>query len=390
MVRTPIYFDNNATTRTDPRVVEAMLPYFTEFFGNAASTTHAFGRKARQAVEQARAAFAKGIGAATPSEIVFTSGATESDNLAIKGAAYAYREKGDHLITCLTEHKAVLDTCKHLEHEGFAVTYLKPQPDGLIGLEELEQAMTDRTILVSIMHANNEIGVLQDIGAIGKLCQEKGVLFHSDAAQSLGKVPFDAQALHVDLASFTAHKIYGPKNAGALYVRKSDPAVNLALQMHGGGHEGGMRSGTLNVPGIVGLATALELCLQEIDWERDRLERMCRRLLEGLKAALPGICLNGHPTRRAPGNLSLCFPGLDAGSLMLGLNDVAVSAGSACNTGSAAPSYVLKAIGMSDEAARSTLRFGLGRFNTEAEVEQVIARFAEYARRAPVRLTKAG
>ncbi|HZT44451.1 MAG TPA: cysteine desulfurase family protein [Chthonomonadaceae bacterium] len=382
MVRTPIYFDNNATTRTDPRVVEAMLPYFSEFFGNAASTTHAFGRKAHQAVEKARTTFAKGIGAASPAEIVFTSGATESDNLAIKGVAYACREKGDHLITCLTEHKAVLDTCKYLEHEGFSVTFLKPQPDGLIDLAELEQAITDRTILVSIMHANNEIGVLQDVAAIGKLCRDKGILFHTDAAQSLGKVPFDVQAMNVDLASFTAHKIYGPKNAGALYVRKSDPAVPLALQMHGGGHEGGMRSGTLNVTGIVGLAKALELCLQEIDWERERLEAMCQRLLAGFKAALPGLCLNGHPTRRAPGNLSLCFPGIDAGSLMLGLHDVAVSAGSACNTGSAAPSYVLKAIGLSDALARSTLRFGLGRFNTEAEVEYVIARFAEFMRRA--------
>lgn len=382
MVRTPIYFDNNATTRADPRVVEAMLPYFSEFYGNAASTTHAFGRKAHQAVEKSRAAFAADIGAASPSEIVFTSGATESDNLAIKGVAYAYREKGDHIVTCLTEHKAVLDTCKFLEHEGFSVTFLKPQPDGLIDLAELERAITDRTILVSIMHANNEIGVLQDIAAIGKLCKEKGVLLHTDAAQSLGKVPFDVQALNVDLASFTAHKIYGPKNAGALYVRQSEPAVQLALQMHGGGHEGGMRSGTLNVTGIVGLTKALELCLEELDWERERLEAMCKRLLEGFKMALPDLCLNGHPTRRAPGNLSLCFPGMDAGSLMLGLHDVAVSAGSACNTGSAAPSYVLKAIGLSDEAARSTLRFGLGRFNTEAEVETVITRFAEFARRA--------
>jgi cysteine desulfurase len=380
MVKTPIYFDNNATTPTDPRVVEAMLPYFTEVFGNAASRTHSFGWDAAQAVDDARAAIARAINA-DPKEIIFTSGATESDNLAIKGVAEAYADRGNHIVTVQTEHKAVIDSCKHLERLGFCVTYLQPQPDGLLDLAALADAITERTILVSVMQANNEIGVLQDVAAIGALCRARGVLFHTDASQSLGKVPLDVQAMPIDLISCTAHKLYGPKGIGALYVRRRDPQVRLALQMDGGGHERGFRSGTLNVTGIVGFGKAVELCMQEREQETTRLTYLRDRLKNGLQSALPDVRVNGHETQRLPGSLNLAFAGVESDSLMMGLNDVAFSSGSACSSGSISPSYVLKALGLRDEVALTSVRFGLGRFNTEAEVDYVIARCIEVLRR---------
>ncbi|HZP84454.1 MAG TPA: IscS subfamily cysteine desulfurase [Chthonomonadaceae bacterium] len=380
MIRTPIYFDNNATTPTDPRVVEAMLPYFTEHFGNAASQTHSFGWTAQQAVETARKAIAAAINA-SPREIVFTSGATESDNLAIKGVSEAYADRGSHIVTVQTEHKAILDSCKHLEKHGFQVTYLPPEPDGLLDLNRLADAITEKTILVSVMQANNEIGVVQDIAAIGALCRERGVLFHTDASQSLGKVPLDVEAMHIDLASFTAHKLYGPKGIGALYVRRRDPQVNLAIQMDGGGHERGFRSGTLNVTGIVGFGKAVEICMQEREQETARLVHLRDRLKRGLQSALPNVCVNGHETQRLPGNLNVSFHGVVSDSLMMGLSDVALSSGSACSSGSLAPSYVLKALGLREETALSAIRFGLGRFNTEEEVDYVIGRCVEVVRR---------
>ncbi len=376
MIRTPIYFDNNATTPTDPRVVEAMLPYFTERFGNAASRTHKLGWEAEAAVENARALLARAIGA-DPTEIVFTSGATESDNLALKGVAEAYAGKGSHLITAQTEHKAILDSCKHLEKRGFRVTYLKPRPDGLIDLEELADTITEQTLLVSIMHANNEIGVLQDVAAIGHLCHEQGVLFHTDASQSLGKVPIDVQKMQIDLASFTAHKLYGPKGIGALYVRRRDPQVRLAIQMDGGGHERGFRSGTLNVTGIVGFGKAAQICQEEMETERRRLTFLRDKLKNGLRSALSDVTINGHETQRLPGNLNLSFVGVESDSLMARLSDVALSSGSACNSGEVTPSYVLKAISLPDALALSAVRFGLGRFNTEEEVDYVIGRCVE-------------
>src|SRR6266851_3293373 len=329
MVRTPIYLDNNPTTPVDPRVLEAMLPYFTEFFGNSASSGHSFGRTALGAVTRARNSISKAINSADPREIVFTSGATESDNLAIKGVAEAYAEKGDHIITTQTEHKAVLDTCIRLEAEGFRVTYLPVGSDGLIDLGELKDALTDDTILVTIMAANNEIGVVQDVGAIGEICRERGVFFHTDATQAIGKVPFDVQAMNVDLASFTAHKIYGPKGVGGLYVRRADPHVKLNAQIDGGGHEAGYRSGTLNVPGIVGLAKSVELCLEDIEEETMRLVFLRDRLKNGLFGALDDVYLNGHPTKRLPGHLNLSFAGIEGESLLFGLQDIALSTTSA-------------------------------------------------------------
>jgi cysteine desulfurase len=376
MVRLPIYLDNNATTPCDPRVVEEMLPYFTETFGNAASTGHSFGRTARVAVERARASIARSLNAAAPGEIVFTSGATESDNLAIKGVAERCRERGNHIITCVCEHKAVLDSCKHLESQGFEVTYLGVGPDGLLSLDELAGAITDRTILVTIMAGNNESGVVQDVAAIGALCREREVCFHTDATQFVGKLPFDARAMNVDLASLSAHKVYGPKGVGALYVRR-DPSVCLTSQMDGGGHESGHRSGTLNVTGIVGLAAALRLCVEDLDSEIRQLRFLRDKLLTGLQQRLDGVRLNGHPERRLPGHLSLSFAGIIGEDLLAAVPEIAVSSISACSSGSATPSHVLTSLGLSEAEAFSTVRFGIGRFNTEEEIDYTINRVSE-------------
>jgi cysteine desulfurase len=370
-VKLPIYLDNNATTRTDPRVVEAMLPYFSEHYGNSASRSHPFGWAAEEAIDIARAQLAAVIGA-DPKEIVFTSGATESNNLAIKGVAEMYAEKGNHFITVSTEHKAVLDTMKHLESQGCQVTFLGVDKDGLVDLNELRDAITDKTVLVSIMVANNEIGVVQPIREIGAICREKGVLFHTDATQGYGKIPLDVNADNIDLASFTGHKIYGPKGIGALYVRRKGPRVRLTAQIDGGGHERGFRSGTLNVTGIVGFGKAAQLCQEEMGFEMERLTALRDRLSTGIIDAIDETYINGHKTHRLPGNMNISFGYVEGESLLMGLKDVALSSGSACTSASLEPSYVLKALGLGDELAHSSLRFGLGRFTTDAEVDWVI------------------
>jgi cysteine desulfurase len=380
MPKLPIYMDNHATTPVDPRVLEAMLPYFTERFGNAASRNHSFGWQAEEAVEAARKQVADLIGA-TAKEIVFTSGATESDNLAIKGAAHMYREKGNHLITVVTEHKAVIDTCKHLEKEGFAVTYLPVSKDGLIDLDQLRAAITNRTILISVMAANNEVGVLQPVAEIGKIARERGVLFHTDAVQAAGKVPFDVNGMNVDMASLSAHKMYGPKGVGALYVRRRNPRVLLTPIIDGGGHERGMRSGTLNVPGVVGMGKAAALARGEMASEAARLASLRDRLLAGLRQGLDEIYVNGSMEHRLPGNLNVSFAYVEGESLLMGVNDVAVSSGSACTSATLEPSYVLKALGTGDELAHSSIRFGLGRFNTEEEVDYVVGKLVSVVRR---------
>lgn len=372
-VTLPIYMDNHATTPLDPRVLEAMLPYLTGKFGNAASRNHSFGWEAEQAVEVAREQIAKLIGA-TAKEIIFTSGATESDNLAIKGIAEMYRERGNHIITQVTEHKAVLDTCKRLEKYGYRVTYLPVKADGLIDLEDLKRAIDDKTILVSIMAANNEIGVLQPIREIGKICHEKGVIFHCDAVQIIGKVPFHVIEDNVDVASISGHKLYGPKGVGALYVRRRNPRVQIAAQIDGGGHERGMRSGTLNVPGIVGLGAACALAQEEMASEAARLTALRDRLRQKLESELDYVHVNGSWEHRLPGNLNMSFVYVEGESLLMGINDVAVSSGSACTSATLEPSYVLKALGLGDDVAHSSIRFGLGRFNTEAEVDYVAAK----------------
>src|SRR5580700_9315006 len=369
-VHLPIYMDNHATTPLDPRVLEAMLPYFGAKFGNAASRNHSFGWEAEQAVDKAREQIAKLIGA-TSKEIIFTSGATESNNLALKGIAEMYRERGNHIITQVTEHKAVLDTCKRLEKNGYRVTYLPVKADGLIDLEDLKRAMDEKTILVSIMAANNEIGVLQPIRDIGKLCHEKGVIFHTDAVQAVGKVPVNVIADNIDVLSLSGHKIYGPKGVGALYVRRRNPRVQIAAQIDGGGHERGMRSGTLNVPGIVGLGKACEIAQQEMETEAAYLRRLRDRLKAMLEAELDYIHVNGSMEHRLPGNLNVSFVYVEGESLLMGINDVAVSSGSACTSATLEPSYVLKALGLGDDVAHSSIRFGLGRFNTQAEVDYV-------------------
>lgn len=369
----PIYMDNQATTPVDPRVLEAMMPYFTGKFGNAASRNHSFGWDAEKAVETAREQVATLIGAA-PKEIIFTSGATESDNLAIKGIAEAHRERGNHIITQATEHKAVLDCCKRLEKHGCRVTYLPVKPDGLIDLGGLQQALDDKTILVTIMAANNEIGVLQPIREIGRICHERGVLFHSDAVQIIGKVPFDVMDDNVDVASLSAHKIYGPKGVGALYVRRRNPRVQIAAQIDGGGHERGIRSGTLNVPGIVGFGRACEIAMHEMEREATRLRTLRDRLRTRLQSELDHLHVNGSLEHRLPGNLNVSFAYVEGESLLMGLNDVAISSGSACTSATLEPSYVLKALGLGDDMAHSSIRFGIGRFNTEAEVDYVAAR----------------
>jgi cysteine desulfurase len=369
-VHLPIYMDNHATTPMDPRVLEAMLPYFGAKFGNAASRNHAFGWEAEQAVEVAREQIAKLIGASAK-EIIFTSGATESNNLAIKGIAEMYKERGNHIITQATEHKAVLDTCKKLEKQGYRVTYLPPQADGLISMDELKAAIDDKTILVTIMYANNEIGVIQPIAEIGKLCHEKGILFHTDAVQAVGKVPVDVQKDNIDVLSLSGHKIYGPKGVGALYVRRRNPRVQISEQINGGGHERGMRSGTLNVPGIVGLGKACEICMNEMATESKRESELRDYLKNKLEAALDYVQVNGNMDHHLPGNLNMSFVYVEGESLLMGINDIAVSSGSACTSATLEPSYVLKALGLGDEVAHSSIRFGLGRFNTKAEVDYV-------------------
>jgi len=369
----PIYMDNHATTAVDPRVLEAMMPYFTVKFGNAASRNHSFGWEAEQAVEAAREQIARLIGA-TAKEIIFTSGATESNNLAIKGIAEMYRERGNHIITQVTEHKAVLDTCKRLEKHGYRVTYLPVKADGLIDLEDLKRAMDDKTILVTIMAANNEIGVLQPIAEIGKLCHEKNVLFHTDAVQAVGKVPIDVIADNIDVLSLSGHKIYGPKGVGALYVRRRNPRVQIAAQIDGGGHERGMRSGTLNVPGIVGLGKACEIAQQEMKAEAAHLTALRDRLKNKLESELDYVHVNGSMEHHLPGNLNMSFVYVEGESLLMGINDIAVSSGSACTSATLEPSYVLKALGLGDDVAHSSIRFGLGRFNTQVEVDYVAAK----------------
>lgn len=375
-VKLPIYLDNHATTPMDPRVLEAMLPYFTDRFGNAASRNHQFGWEAEAAVETAREQIARLVGA-TPKEIIFTSGATESDNLAIKGVAEMYKQKGNHIITAVTEHKAVLDTCKRLEKYGYKVTYMPVKADGLVDLDQLKDAITDKTILVTIMAANNEIGVLQPLEEIGKLCRQRGVLFHSDAVQALGKVPLDVNKMNLDLVSLTAHKLYGPKGCGALYVRRKNPRVQISAIIDGGGHERGMRSGTLNVPGIVGFGKACEIAQEEMPEESRRLARLRDRLRDKLAAELDETFINGSMEHRLPGNLNMSFLYVEGESLLMGINDVAVSSGSACTSATLEPSYVLKSLGLGDDVAHSSIRFGIGRFNTEAEIDYVAGRLVE-------------
>ena len=376
----PVYLDFHATTPVDPRVLEAMLPYFSEHFGNPASRQHAYGWEAQKAVEAARQQVATLIGAFAQ-EIVFTSGATESNNLALKGCADALRVKGDHLVTVVTEHKSVLDSCKRLEREGCRVTRLGVDAQGFVDLDGLRAAITDRTILISVMAANNEIGVLQPLAAIGAIAQQHGVLLHSDAAQAAGKVPLNVTELGVDLMSMTAHKAYGPKGTGALYVRRKKPKVPLSCQIDGGGHENGLRSGTLNVPGIVGLGRALEICREEMPAERARLAGMRDRLLAGLQRDLPGVRLNGPAgERRLPHNLHVSFEDVEGEALVMALGDLAVSTGSACSSGSQAPSHVLQAIGATGDHAGASIRFGLGRPTTEADIDFAIERVGAVVR----------
>ena len=370
-LKLPIYLDNNATTPMDPRVLEAMLPYFVENFGNAASRNHSFGWVAEEAVDYAREQVAKLINA-DPKEIIFTSGATESDNLALKGVFEMYSSKGNHIITCTTEHKAVLDSCKHIEKLGGHVTYLQVQADGLIDLKELESAITDKTILISIMYGNNEIGVLQDVKAISNIARKHGVLFFTDATQAVGKVPVDVIADGIDLMAFSGHKIYGPKGIGALYVRRKNPRVKVTSQMDGGGHERGMRSGTLNVPGIVGLGKACELCMNEMESEAKRLSQMRDRLEAGL-TELEESYVNGNREHRLPHTTNISFKYVEGEGLMMGFNkNIALSSGSACTSASLEPSYVLKALGLGDDLAHSSLRFGLGRFTTDEQIDFTI------------------
>jgi cysteine desulfurase len=379
-VKLPIYMDNHATTPMDPRVLEEMLPYFMEKFGNAASRNHSFGWTAEEGVETARERIAKLVGATTK-EIIFTSGATESDNLAIKGVAEMYREKGNHIITAVTEHKAVLDTCKRLEKYGYRVTYLPVQKDGLIDLDDLKRAMDEKTILVTIMYANNEIGVLQPVTEIGKLCRERGVIFHSDATQAVGKVPVDVNKQNIDLASISGHKMYGPKGIGALYVRRKNPRVQISAIIDGGGHERGMRSGTLNVPGIVGLGKACAIAQEEMPTESCRLAGLRNRLRDRITSRLDEVYINGSVDHRLPGNLNISFAYVEGESLLMGINDIAVSSGSACTSATLEPSYVLKALGTGDDLAHSSIRFGIGRFNSEAEVDYVADRVGETVER---------
>jgi cysteine desulfurase len=375
-IKLPIYMDNHATTPMDPRVLEEMLPYFIEKFGNAASRNHSFGWVGEEATELGRERVAKLVGA-TAKEIIFTSGATESDNLAIKGAAEMYKEKGNHIITAVTEHKAVLDSCKRLEKYGYRVTYLPVQKDGLVDLDDLKRAIDDKTILVTIMAANNEIGVVQPVAEIGKLCHERGVIFHTDATQAVGKIPVDVAKQNIDLMSISAHKMYGPKGVGALYVRRKNPRVQISAIIDGGGHERGMRSGTLNVPGIVGLGKACAIASEEMAQESCKLAGMRNRLRDKIMGRLDEVYINGSWEHRLPHNLNISFAYVEGESLLMGINDIAVSSGSACTSATLEPSYVLKALGTGDDLAHSSIRFGIGRFNTEAEVDYVADRVVE-------------
>jgi cysteine desulfurase len=375
-VKLPIYLDNQATTPVDPRVLEEMLPYFQEKFGNAASRNHSFGWAGEEAVETARERVAKLIRASVK-EVIFTSGATESDNLAIKGLAETYKGTGNHIITAVTEHKAVLDSCKRLEKHGYRVTYLPVAKDGLIDLHQLKRAIDEKTILVSIMAANNEIGVLQPWAEIGKICHERGVIFHTDATQAVGKVPMDVEKDSIDLLSISAHKMNGPKGVGALYVRRKNPSVQLAAIIDGGGHERGMRSGTLNVTGIVGLGKACAIATEEMLPESCKLAGLRNRLCDRIMSRLDQTCVNGSMEQRLPGNLNLSFAGVEGESLLMGINDIAVSSGSACTSAAIEPSYVLRALGVSDDLAHSSIRFGIGRFNTEAEIDYASDRVVE-------------
>src|SRR3989441_3084577 len=379
-INLPIYMDNHATTPVDPRVLEAMLPFFGEKFGNAASRNHSFGWSAEEAVENARAQIARLVNA-NPKEIIFTSGATESNNLAIKGVAEMYREKGNHIITQVIEHKAVLDTCKRLEKYGFEVTYLPVEKDGRINLDDLRRAITPKTILISIMYANNEIGVINPIAEIGKIAKEKGVFFHVDGVQAAGKVPVDVQKDNIDLLSLSGHKIYGPKGVGALYVRRRNPRVQLSAIIDGGGHERGMRSGTLNVPGIVGLGKACEIAQKEMPEESARMLSLREHLRKGLEAKLDEVFINGSIEHRLPNNLNMSFAYVEGESLLMGINDIAVSSGSACTSATLEPSYVLKALGVGEDLAHTSIRFGLGRFNTQEEVDYVTDRVVETVNR---------
>jgi cysteine desulfurase len=379
-MKLPIYMDNHATTPVDPRVFEAMRPYLTNIFGNSASRNHSFGWEAEEATEKARKQVASLIGA-TSKEIVFTSGATESDNLALKGVAEMYAEKGNHIITAATEHKAILDTCKRLEKHGTRVTYLPVQQNGLVDLDQLKAAITDKTVLISIMHANNEIGVLQPIREIGRIARERGVLLHTDGTQAAGKVPVNVIDDNIDLMSISAHKMYGPKGVGALYVRRRNPRVQLTAQMDGGGHERGMRSGTLNVPGIVGLGEACALAQAEMPAESKRMAFMRDKLKDRLMNSLDEVYINGTLEHRLPNNLNISFAYVEGESLLMGINEIAVSSGSACTSATLEPSYVLKALGAGDDLAHSSIRFGLGRFNTEEEVDYVAGKVIEVVKK---------
>jgi len=379
-MKLPIYLDNNATTPVDPRVLEAMLPYYREHFGNAASRSHRFGWVAEKAVERAREQVAAVLNA-HPKEIIWTSGATESDNIAVKGIARMYRDKGDHIITQATEHKAVLDPCKWLEQEGFRVTYLPVDASGRIDPDQLAEAIDDKTILISIMMANNEIGTIQPIAEIGRIAKQKGVIFHTDATQAYGKIPIDVEAMGVDLLSLSAHKIYGPKGCGALYVRRKNPRVRCEPLLHGGGHERGMRSGTLNVPGIVGLGAASEIAAAEMEAEARRLAALRDKLWEGLNRRLDRIHRNGHPEHCLPNTLNVSFAYVEGEALMMSFEDIAVSSGSACTSASLEPSYVLQALGVGEDLAHSSIRFSLGRFNSEEEIDYTIQRVTEAVKR---------
>ena len=379
-MKLPIYMDYQATTPVDPRVLDEMIPYFSEKFGNAASRTHSFGWEAEEAVDQSRVKIAKLMNA-DPREIVLTSGATESDNIAIKGAAWMHAGKGNHIITSPTEHNAVIDTCKRLERDnGCEITYVPVDNNGMVDPDDVKKAITDKTILVSIMAANNEVGTIAPVSEIGKVCREKGVLFHCDATQAIGKYPFDVQAMNVDLASLTAHKMYGPKGIGALYVRRSKPRVRVASVIDGGGHERGMRSGTLNVPGIVGFGKACELCILEGEQERERLTYLRDKLYKTI-SELDYITLNGHPTQRLAGNLNLSFAYVEGESLMMGMKEIAVSSGSACTSAQLEPSHVLRAMGVNDDLIHTSIRFGFGRFTTEEEIDYVSGRVVENVNR---------
>ncbi len=376
MLKLPIYLDNNATTPMDPRVLDAMIPYFTEKFGNAASRNHQFGWVAEEAVDYAREQVAKLIGA-DEKEIIFTSGATEGDNLAIKGVYEMYAQKGNHIITVTTEHKAVLDTCHHLEKQGAQITYLKVNAEGLIDLNELENAITDKTILVSIMYANNEVGVIQDVKKISEICHRKGTLFFTDATQAVGKIPVDVIKDGIDLMAFSAHKMYGPKGVGALYVRRKNPRVKVTAQMDGGGHERGMRSGTLNVPSIVGFGKACEICMTDMESDTARIIKMRDKLEAGL-TQLEESYVNGSREHRLPHVSNISFKYVEGEGLMMGFNkNIALSSGSACTSASLEPSYVLKALGLGDDLAHSSLRFGLGRFTTEDQIDYTIKAISE-------------